>query len=237
MFPIYKREMRAYFISPIGYTFIAVFLAVSGGLFSLTTAWMETADVATYFTFMIFMFTVLIPLLTMKLFSEERKTKTEQILLTSPVSLFGIVIAKFLAAFTLYAATMTLSCLINYSVLTSVSGKSPVFSQFFGNFIGILFLGAAFIAVGVFMSAITENQVVSAVATFGVILLMMVVNFVISLIGNAFIRSILKWFSVVDRYTFFTRGIFSLPAIIYFVSLVIIFLFLTARVYEMRRWN
>ena len=105
------------------------------------------------------------------------------------------------------------------------------------DFIGILFLGAAFIAVGVFMSAITENQVVSAVATFGVILLMMVVNFVISLIGNAFIRTILKWFSVVDRYTFFTRGIFSLPAIIYFVSLVIIFLFLTARVYEMRRWN
>ena len=231
MFPIFKREMRAYFISPVGYTFIAVFLAVSGGLFSLTTAWMETSDVATYFTLMIFMFTVLIPLLTMKLFSEERKTKTEQILLTSPVSLFGIVIAKFLAAFAVYASTMTVSCLINYSVLSSVSGKAPVFSQFFGNFIGILF------AVGVFMSAITENQIVSAVATFGVILLMMVVNFVISLIGNALIRSILKWFSVVDRYALFTRGIFSLPAIIYFVSLVVIFLFLTARVYEMRRWN
>lgn len=237
MFPVFKREMRAYFISPVGYTFIAVFLAVSGGIFSLTTAWMETADVAAYFTFMIFMFTVLIPLLTMKLFSEERKTKTEQILLTAPISLFGIVIAKFLAAFVVYVSTMAVSCLINFSVLSVVAGKAPVFSQFFGNFIGIVFLGAAFIAVGVFMSAITENQIVSAVATFGVILLMMVVNFVISLIKSPLVRGVLKWFSVVDRYFLFTRGIFSLPSIIYFVSLVVIFLFLTARVYEMRRWN
>ncbi len=237
MFSIYKREMHAYFISPIGYTFVAVFLAISGGLFALTTAWSQTTDVSLYFAFMVYAFTVLIPILTMKLFSEERKTKTEQILLTSPVSLFGMVFAKFLAAFTLYAVTTVFSCIFNYQVLKAVAGKAPVTELFNGSAVGILFLGAAFIAIGVFMSAISENQIVSAMATFGVILFMMLASSIISLIGNSFFRSIFRWFSVVDRYAYFTRGIFSVPAIIYFVSIVIVFLFLTTRIYEMRRWN
>ena len=239
MISIFKREMRAYFISPIGYTFIAVFLAVSGGLFGMTTVWAQTptTDVSAYFTLMIFTFTVLIPILTMKLFSEERKTKTEQLLLTAPVGLFGMVFAKFLAAFTIYSLTTVFSGVFNCMILKLVAGKAPVASLFIGNTVGILFLGAAFIAIGVFMSAISENQIVSAMATFGIILFMMVVNFIISLISSPFWRMIFRWFSVVDRYSYFTRGIFSLPAIIYFSSLVLIFLFLTTRIYEMRRWN
>lgn len=237
MFPIYKREMHAYFTSPIGYIFIAVLLAVSGGLFSFTTVWLQTTAVSAYFSFMLFTFVVIIPLLTMKLFSEERKTKTEQLLLTSPVSIFGIVFAKFFAAFSLFALTFISSCVINYFTLGSMTGKTPVFSQFLGNTVGMLLIGAAFIAVGVFMSSLTENQVISAVTTFGVILAMLLLRVLTSFIGNAAVRSVLKWFSVIDRYAYFTSGIFSLPAAVYFISLAFIFLFLTARVYEMRRWN
>lgn len=237
MLPIYKREMYAYFTSPIGYTFVAVLLAISGALFSVTTVWMKTTSVSAYFTIMLFTYTILIPLLTMKLFSEERKTKTEQILLTSPVSIFGIVFAKFLAAFTLYAGTFIISCIINYFTLSSVAGKSPVLSQFIGNTVGIILIGAAFIAVGVFMSSLTENQVIAAVTTFGAILVMLLLWLLTSSINNPVLRNIVKWFSVLDRFAYFTNGIFSVPAIVYFFSLALVFLFLTTRIYEMRRWN
>ncbi len=237
MYPIFKREMHAYFTSPTGYIFIAVLLAISGVLFSFTTVWMRTTDSTVYFTVMLFMFTVLIPLLTMKLFSEERKTRTEQILLTSPVSIFGIVFAKFAAAFTLYAGTFAVSCLINFLTLRSVAGKALNFPQIMGNVVGILLVGAAFIAIGVFMSSLTENQVISAVTTFCVILLMLLVWLLPSFINSPVIREIIKWFSVIDRFAYFTNGIFSVPATAYFISLAIIFLFLTTRIYEMRRWN
>lgn len=234
---IYKREMYAYFISPTGYIFVAALLLISGVLFSVSTVWSKTTSVNTYFMLMLFMFVILIPLLTMKLFSEERKIKTEQILLTAPVSIFGIVFAKFLAAFTLYTGTLFVSCAVNYAGLAIFAGKTPIFAQFFGNAVGIVFLGAAFIAVGVFMSSLTENQVIAAVLTFCAVLLMLLLFLFASVIGNTFLRVIVKWFSVIDRFTYFTNGIFPLSSVVYFVSLTVIFLFLTARVYEMRRWN
>ena len=230
--------MRAYFTSPIGYIFMAVLLAISGGIFSLINVWLfKTTDTTFYFISILCMCTVLIPLLTMKLFSEERKAKTEQILLTSPVSLFGIVFAKFLAALTIFSGTLIFSCAVNYITIQNFTGKAPVFSQFAGNILGVILIGAAFIAVGIFMSSLTENQVISAVTTFGVILVMLLLRVFADYIGNTFIRSVVKWFSVLDRFAFFTSGILSIPAVIYFISLSVVFLFLTARVYEMRRWN
>lgn len=237
MLPIYKREMHAYFTSPIGYIFIAVLLAISGVVFSFTTVWMNTTSSSVYFTVMLFMFAVLIPILTMKLFSEERKAKTEQILLTAPVSIFGIVFAKFLAAFSLYTGTFALSCFINFTTLRSVAEKELNGAQILGNIVGIILLGAAFIAVGVFMSSLTENQVISAVTTFAVVLLMLLVWLVPSFISNPFWRGIIRWFSVIDRFLPFTGGIFSVTSVVYFISLTVVFLFLTMRVYEMRRWN
>ena len=180
---------------------------------------------------------ILIPILTMKLFSEERKTRTEQILLTSPVSIFGIVFAKFLAAFTLYAGTFAVSCLINFVSLRKVAEKALNFPQIMGNIVGILLVGGAFIAIGVFMSSLTENQAIAAVTTFGVILAMLLIWLLPSFINSPAVRELIKWFSVIDRFTYFTHGIFSVTATVYFVSIAVIFLFLTMRVYEMRRWN
>ena len=114
MFAIYKRELYSYFTTPIGYVFMAVFLAVSGFCFSITTLQMQSSDVSTYFQFLMFAYIVIIPLLTMKAFAEERRTRTEQLLLTAPVSLTGMVMAKFLAAFSMFFGTLVVSALYFY---------------------------------------------------------------------------------------------------------------------------
>ena len=156
MFAIYKREMKSYFTSPIGYIYVAVYLAVSGFLFSLNTIQAvlddgET-DLGSYFTILIFVFSVIIPLLTMKSLSEERKLKTEQLLLTSPVSLPSMIVAKFLSAYTMFAGTYLVSCLY-YFVLYRYQPDALVAANLtvslFGYSIAILLLGAAFVSIGI----------------------------------------------------------------------------------------
>ena len=121
MFAIFKKELRSYFLNAIGYVYVGVFLAVSALLCCYTTLGMKSYDTAEYFTYIIFSFIVLIPLLTMKLMSEEKKLKTEQILMTSPVSLVGIICAKFFAAFTIFAGTLGVSSVLNMLSLNSLA--------------------------------------------------------------------------------------------------------------------
>ena len=121
MSAIYRRELMSYFTSPIGYVFSAIFFAISGYCFVSTTIEAQSTNTSTYFAMILLFFVVLIPLLTMKLLSEERKLKTEQILMTSPVSLVGIICAKFFAAFTIFAATLGLSALLNMMTLSSIA--------------------------------------------------------------------------------------------------------------------
>lgn len=239
---IYKREMLAYFISPIGYVFAAIFFAISGAAFAMTTFFMQTADTTTYFILMLLSFIVLIPLLTMKLLSEERGTRTEQVFLTAPVSLAGVVFAKFLAAYTLFAGTLLVSSLFNiFSLYTVAKGQEDVIAKMnlpsvIGSLAGILVIGAVFIAVGLFLSSLTETQIVAAVSSIGVFVLFFLFSLLPSVIGNGFLRTVVRWFSVFDRFYPFTDGIFDLTAMVYYASLTVIFLFLTVRVYEKRRW-
>ena len=124
MFAIYKKEMRNYFTTPLGYVFMAVFLAVSGFMFAFSTFQSQTSDISGYFQMMIFGYIVIVPVLTMRSFSEERRSRTEQLLLTAPVSITGMVFAKFLAAFTMFAGTVLLSCLY-YLPLFNYSESGP----------------------------------------------------------------------------------------------------------------
>ena len=117
MSAIYKREMLSYFTSPIGYIFIAMFMAMSGIIFSFFTFLSNSTATSTYFNFLLFIFIVVIPLLTMKLMSEERKLKTEQILLTAPLSITSIILAKFFAAFTMFGITFIASEILHFAVL------------------------------------------------------------------------------------------------------------------------
>ena len=240
---IYRREITSYFTSPVGYVFSAVFFALSGICFTTTTVRSSTTDTSSYFTFMLMFFVILIPLLTMKLLSEERKLKTEQILMTSPVSLVGIICAKFFAAFTIFATTLGISAVLNMLSLYDVAkAQENVIAKmniptFLGCIVGVLLAGGAFIAIGLFISSFTENQIVAAVISIGVFGLMVASSVFAMNIDNKILRVIVKWFSVMDRFYGFQRGVFDLVAIVYYVSIITVFLFLTVRVYEKRRWE
>lgn len=234
MFAIYKRELKSYFIGGIGYVYIAVFLALSALAFCLTTLHMMSTDVSAYCMIMLFLFIILVPLLTMKLFSEERKLRTEALLLTSPVSLGGMVAAKYLAALTVFLATMALTSL---NFITLYIYAEPQTSVLFGNVIALTLVGAAFIAIGTFISSLTENQLVAAVATIGAIIFLLVIGFVNNFIDVYAVRTVIGWISIFSRFQNFTYGIFDFAAVLYYVSIIAVFLFLTVRVYEKRRWG
>ena len=243
MSAIYRREMLSYFTSPIGYVFSAIFFAISGYFFVSTTVASGTTNTATYFSMILLFFVILIPLLTMKLMSEEKKMKTELILMTSPVSLVGVIAAKFFAAFTLFAGTLGLSSVLNMLALRDIAKEQMYVienmntSTFLGCILGMLLIGAAFISIGLFISSLTENQIVAAVMSIGAFALIIASSGFADKIENEVLRVAVKWLSVMDRFTGFQRGIFDITALIYYVSVTAVFLFLTVRVYEKRRWG
>lgn len=247
MFAIFKKELRSYFLNAIGYVYLGVFLSVSALLCCYTTLGSETYDTANYFSFISLIFIILIPLLTMRLFAEEKKLRTEQLLLTSPVSIAGMVFGKFLAAFTLFTIGILLS-LINFIPLciyaqadgvndAYASGVGPIASMIFSNTLGLILVGAAFIAVGMFISSLTENQLAAAIITVAIIATMLLLNIVNGYIENYVIRFIISWVCFMSRFAPFQSGIFDPSALLYFVSVAGVFLFLTARVYDKRRWG
>ena len=256
MLAIYRKEMRSYFINPIGYIYLGVFLVFSALLCCYTTLISGSYDTSSYFTYLIFTFVILIPILTMRLFAEERKLRTEQLLLTAPVTLTGMVLGKYFAALTMYVSGILLSC-INFLPLyiigaaetkgeeTALAYIGPVTGEIMGSLLAIILLGAALIAVGTLISALTENQLSAAVITIGVIAAMMLLNVFNLLtdsngqpiIGSYAVRFVLDWISVISRFSAFSQGIFDFSALLYYVSLSFVFLFLTVRVYEKRRWG
>ena len=256
MLAIYKKEMRSYFINPIGYVYVGIFLVFSALLACYTTLISESYSTSQYFTYMIFAFIILIPLLTMRLFAEERKLRTEQLLLTAPVTITGMVLGKYLAALTVYVGTVLLSC-INFIPIyviaaaeragdkTSVTHIGPVTAQLVGSVVAIILLGAAFIAIGTFISSLTENQLSAAVVTISVLCAMILLNMVNNIkdsdgqqiISSYAVRAVINWISVLSRYYNFSYGIFDFAALLYYCSISFVFLFLTVRVYEKRRWG
>ncbi len=228
------RELKSYFLTPIGYIFCGMFLVVSGMAFSQCTLLAQsTSSIGEYFLWMMVIFSILIPLLTMKLFSEDRKTRTDQILLTSPVSVTGIVMGKYLAALTVFGATFVANS-FNFVLLFKYG--TPNMVSIFMNIFGIFLLGAAFIAIGLLLSSMTENQLIAAVSAMGVNVAMLLISLVADKVESSFFRTVIKWFSVIDRFTPFTNQMLDISAIIYYISLAAIALFLTTRVIEKRRW-
>jgi ABC-2 type transport system permease protein len=248
MFAIFKKELRSYFINAIGYVFVGVFLAVAALLCCYTTLGARTYDTSSYFQMMIFSFIILIPLLTMKLFAEEKKLRTEQLLLTSPVSIPGMILGKYFAAFALFLGCVLVSC-INFFPLYSyanieAAGKSyadehvgPATAEIISCLVGIVLIGAAFIAIGVFVSSLTENQLAAAVITVTIIFVMLVLDMVNRYIDVYAIRFVISWVCVISRFSRFTSGVLDFASIIYYISITAVFLLLTVRVYDKRRWG
>ena len=213
---------------------MAIFLAVNGGAFSMFTI-QEGSDskVASYFTTMIFALIVLIPLLTMKTFSEEKKLKTDQLLFTVPIRMTDIVLGKYFAALSVFVLSMLGTFMIPL-ILKFYSVSEPW--AIFGNYVAIFFAASAFIAIGLFISSLTENQLVSALVTWAVLIGLWLVDLLVSNIEITAVKTVVGWLSVFSRYSSFTYGLFDLSDIVYYISISAVFIYLTIRMLDKKRY-
>ncbi len=231
---IYRREMGAFFTSGIAYVFLAGFALFSGLFFSLGVIGSGVSDMSPMFSSMFIIVLFLIPILTMKLLSEEKKNRTDQGLLTAPVSLASIVLGKYFAALTLFIIAE--SIVFVYSIIIALCGE-VVWSTLLGNYFAMLFLGAAFIAIGLFVSSLTENQMASAVIGMFVLFVLYLMDSLAANIPVEFIQKALLSISFYSRYVEFTRGVFDLSSIVFFLSTAVLFNFFSVRVLDKRRWG
>ena len=233
MTAIFKREFKAFFATPVGYIVLAAFYFFSGYYFTIlyTMGSPEVKDIIMTLSTVIIFVT---PLLTMRLMSDDRRMKTDQALLTAPVSLYSIVFGKFLAALGVYALGFAPTIVFQFIVMTKV--QINILSYLYA-LLGAVLLGAALIAIGMFISSLTENQIVAAIVTIFIILFSLVMNFLVSYISVYAVRFVVDWFSFYTRFLPFTQGVMSIESILYFISITAVFIFLTVRVHETRRWK
>ena len=235
MLAIFKREMRSYFTGVIGYVFLVLFLAVGGILFCYTTLYSMSSATSSYFLLMLLFSAVVLPLLTMKSFSEERKLKTEQLLLTAPVSIPSMVIGKFLASYVIFAGALVFNSLYFLVLLPYAQVK---IATLIGSLIALLLVGMVFIAIGLFVSSLTENQLSAAIGTIAIILVLLAIGLINSLIPSDYaIRFVFDAISIFTRFQNFTNGIFDVASFVYYISVAAVFLYLTVRIYDRRRYN
>lgn len=232
---ILKRELKGYFSSPLVYVIMCIFLLVStmyffmynmyGGSPELTSIYFNLNTVALF----------LVPILTMRLFAEEKTQRTDQLLLTSPNSISDIVFGKYLSALIIYIimVSYTLIFAIIIDLLTTFDWPS-----FLILYAGAVLLGCAFISIGLFVSSALGNMVVSALVTFGILMVTYFANLIPTIFGNSkLLTTIFGFFSLSSRYESFAMGLLSLDSIIYYLSFSGIFIFLTIRVIDKKRWE
>ena len=231
---IYRREMGAFFTSSIAYVFLAVFRLITGFFFTMDNLAAGSTSLVSVFSTMFVISIFLIPILTMRLFSEEKKQRTDQGLLTAPVSLTGIVLGKYFAALTIFL--IATSVVFLFGVILSLFG-TVAWMTLLSNYLAIVLVGAAFIAVGLFISSLTENQIAAAVASMVVLLMFFLVDTLAARVSVSWIQSLLYDLSFYTRYYEFTCGIFNLSSVLFFISAAVLFNFFTVRVFEKRRWS
>ena len=231
---IYRREMGAFFTSGVAYVFLTVFFLLSGIFFYNGVILGGTTETSSMFGSMFIIVLFLIPILTMKLMSEEKKNRTDQGLLTAPVGLWSIVLGKYFSALTLFI--MAESIVFVYSIILGYLGNI-IWTTLLGNYFAMLFLGAAFIAIGIFVSSLTENQMASAVASMLVLFMLYLFDTFAANITNETLKKAVLSLSFYSRYIEFTQGVFNLPSVVFFLSTAFIFNFFTVRVLDKRRWG
>lgn len=234
MTAIIKRELRAYFTSPIGYIFLGVFYLFSGYFFMTGPLYSSSTNLSTIFSSLFSVFMFLIPILTMRLMSEDRRSKTDQALLTAPISLTGLVMGKFLAAFVMLFIAIAITLL--YALVISVFA-APDWAVFTGHFIGILLLGGALISIGMFISSLTESMVVAAIVSFLVMMFLTLVDSIALILNWEAASNFFIGISLYTHYKDFTLGMLDFSDVIFFLSIAAVFIFFTIRVLDRRRWK
>ena len=233
---VFRRELRSFFTNPIGYVVLAVLFGISGYFFFYYNLSVNSADLTNVFIKLFSIILLALPFLTMRLFSEEMRQKSDQALLTAPVSLLGIVMGKFLATLVLYL--LGLSITLVYGVVIAFGCAVPDWTMLIGNYLGLALVGGMIIAIGVFVSSLTESQVIAAVGTLAVSLLLMCVDLVGTLFASfAWLSKASDFLSITGRYADFALGLIYYDNIFFFLSLQALFIFLTVRVLDKKRWN
>ena len=222
---IFKREVRSYFSSPVGYVCVAALMALYGWWYYQAMLTSSSSYITSVFGTMFTFSMMIIPIITMRSMTDDQKNKTDQALLTAPVGVTSVVLGKFFA------------CCFVYFVATTLGGILPAWGEIIGNYIGTLLYGAAMIAIGVFISSLTVSQIIAAIGTFVVSIVLMYMDSLASAVSNQVISTVIQWLSFYDRYSTFTQGMFSISSVIFFISVSAVFVFLTARKVESRRWS
>ena len=224
MWAIYRKELKSYFLSPIGYIVIGIFLFVFSVFFYLTTVATGSVDLgALYYYAALYGLMIIVPILTMRMFAEERKTGTEQLILTSPVSMTGVVIGKLLAAITVICITLVIS--LGYFLIVNYFG-SPNIAVVLVSILGYILISAAALSIGMFASSITENQIIAGVIT---------IAFLIMSLFMQDLNSVFSNLAIMNFYQDFPSGVISLSEIVGLISFTGMFIAFTIIVMQRRK--
>lgn len=231
MTAICKHDFQRFFRSPLGFVYLGVFAVIANLVFFAYCVLSSSSDLTSPFSFLLTVLLFMTPILTMRLLSEEYRQGTDRLLLTSPVHIWEIVLGKFFAA--LGAIACCLLVTVPWLIILLCAG-TPEWAAIIGCYIAILCATMVFLAIGLFLSSVTESQLIAAVLSFAVFLGLYLVD-ALSAAASGTLASILSWFSIFTRYDTFMSAQFSFSNVIYFLSLTVLFLFFTARVLERRR--
>lgn len=242
MFSLYKKELQSYYYSPFAYVIAALFMLIFS--FAFTTQLSDLEGHQLVFSFSgifynnLYFFIFLIPALTMRIFAEERRTGTEILLMTSPLNVFQVVIAKFLAVATVFLSMLVLT--LFFPVVTVATGGTVMWSSLFCGYIGFFLWGLVCLAIGMLMSSFTESPVIAAILGEGAMLLLI---FIDSIKNSGFFNSLpnaakyIGMLSTNERFTSFSEGILKISDLVFFLTSIILFVGWTIISVEKRRWS
>jgi len=231
--PIFRREMAAYFFSPVAYIVISVFLLITGWIFTSEIFLANDSSLRSVFNFIPFVFLFFVPAVTMRLLSEERKSGTIELLFTMPISDLEIVLGKYLAGLGLLVTALLFT--LPYALTVIILGE-PDIGMLVTGYIGLVLMGASYIAIGVFASTISGNQVVSFIISFLIIFVLWLINKFLMLIPP-FLVPFLQYLSIDYHFENISRGVIDSRDVIYYLSVIVFMLSLAKLSLESRKWS
>jgi len=234
---IFKKELRSYFSSPVGYVFIIFYLLVSNAFFFFVQDFFKQGQdsMRGYFAAMPWIFLFFVPAISMRLWAEEKKMGTVELLLTMPLKEWEVVLGKFLAAFAFLGIALLFSLTVPISL--AYLGK-PDFGVIVGSYVGALFLGSSYLAIGLYISSLTENQVVAFIISLAVIFVLLLVGIApvwLNAVGS--LVSFCDYVSLLSHFNNVTRGVIDSRDVVYYASVIVLFLYLNVKNIEARKWR
>ncbi len=234
---IFRKESRSYFASPLGYVFILFYLLVSNGFFFFLHDFFRVgqASMRGYFVMLPWIFLFFVPAVTMRLWAEERKAGTLEVLLTMPLRETEVVLGKFLASLGFLAITLAFTITVPVSI--GLLGR-PDWGVMAGSYAGALFLGAAYLAIGLWISSLTESQVVAFIASVAAIFLLLVAGVAPEWLGSVgWFAAFCEYLSLFSHFQNILRGVLDSRDVVYYVIVVWFFLYLNVKNIEARKWR